>query len=213
MNLSMAKVEEKIELENQENGEPQDDSRDTLLSPGDSPDFKWYVAKTKTGQEKKASKSLRESIINCGLTEYFSEIFIPEESVTSHLGGKKKTIKKKFFPGYILIKMIMNDETWHLVKNTDNITNLVGSTPDGPRPISDEEAAQMTNQSIGKWRKLKTIIDLGEGDQVKVVEGPFATFIGTVESVGDRGKVRVNVSIFGRLTPVELEFSQVEKIA
>ncbi len=208
----MAEAEEKINLEDQDTQELQDDGRDPLLSLGDSPDFKWYVAKAQAGQENKVAKSLRENIINHGLTEYFSEIFIPEESVTSHFGGKKRTIKKKFFPGYILVKMIMNDQTWHLVKNTDKITGLVGGSPTGPRPISDEEAAQLTNQSVGKWRSPKTLIDLSEGDQVKVVEGPFVTFVGTIESVGEKGKVRVNVSIFGRLTPVELEFSQVEKI-
>ena len=210
MNAFMAEVEEQIE--EQEDTQDQGD-HDLGLSPGDSPDFKWYVAKTATGQEHKVSRALRENIVNSELTDYFSQILIPEESVTTHLGGKKRTIKKKFFPGYVLIKMIMNKQTWHLVKNTDKIAGLVGSSLDNPRPISDEEAAQMTNQATGEGRRPKTVIDLNEGDQVKVVDGPFATFVGVVESVGEKGKVRVNVSIFGRPTPVELEFGQVEKVS
>lgn len=183
------------------------------LATGDSPEFKWYIAKTLTGQENKISKALKERILNFKLTEYFSEILIPEETVVSHSGGKKRTIKKKFFPGYVLIKMIMNDTTWHLVKDTDKITGFVGGTPDKPAPISDEEAAYMTNQAEEGYKKPRTSVNFAEGDQVKVIEGPFASFVGTIEAVNDKGKIRVNVSIFGRPTPVELDYSQVEKVS
>lgn len=183
------------------------------LATGDSPEFKWYIAKTLTGQENKVSKALKERILNFKQTEYFSEILIPEETVVSHSGGKKRTIKKKFFPGYVLIKMIMNDTTWHLVKDTDKITGFVGGTPDKPAPISDEEAAYMTNQAEEGYKKPRTSVNFAEGDQVKVIEGPFASFVGTIEAVNDKGKIRVNVSIFGRPTPVELDYSQVEKVS
>ena len=183
------------------------------LATGDSPDFKWYIAKTLTGQENKVSKALKERIINFKQTEYFSEILIPEETVVSHSGGKKRTIKKKFFPGYVLIKMVMNDTTWHLVKDTDKITGFVGGTPDKPAPISEEEAAYMTNQAEEGYKKPRTSVNFAEGDQVKVIEGPFASFVGTIEAVNDKGKIRVNVSIFGRPTPVELDYSQVEKVS
>ena len=186
---------------------------DPVLAEGDSPDFKWYIAKTLTGQENKVSKFLRENIINHKLTRYFSKILVPEEKVTSHLGGKKRTIRKKIFPSYVLIKMILNEQTWHLVKNTDKMAGFVGGDPKDPRPISEEEALYMTNQSRMGGRRSKTIVDFSEGDQVKVVDGPFATFVGTVETVNDKGKIKVNVSIFGRPTPVELEFSQVEKVS
>ena len=176
-------------------------------------EFKWYIAKTMTGQENKVTRTLRERVVNHKLTEYFSEIMTPEESVTSSLKGKKRTIKKKFFPGYVLIKMIMNDRTWHLVKNTDKITGFVGGTLDKPEPMTDEEAAYITDQSEDGIRKQRTTIDFSEGETVKVVEGPFASFVGTVEAVSEKGKIKVSVSIFGRPTPVELDYTQVEKVS
>jgi transcriptional antiterminator NusG len=181
------------------------------LAAGDSPDFKWYIAKTLTGQEGKVQRALRERIVNYKQTESFSEIMVPEETVISHAGGRKRTIKKKLFPGYVLIKMIMNDRTWHLVKDTDKITGFVGGTSDKPAPISNEEAAYMTGQQTGEAAKPKATVDFAEGETVKVIEGPFASFVGTVEAVSDKGKLKVNVSIFGRPTPVELDFTQVEK--
>ena len=176
-------------------------------------DFKWYIAKTMTGQENKVTRALKERVVNYKLAEFFLEIVTPEESVTSSSKGKKRTIKKKFFPGYVLIKMIMNDRTWHLVKNTDKITGFVGGTLDKPAPISDEEAAYITDQSEDGIRKQRTTIDFTEGETVKVVEGPFASFVGTVETVSEKGKIKVNVSIFGRPTPVELDHTQVEKVS
>ena len=137
---------------------------------------------------------------------------IPEETVTQNVNGRKRTYKKKFFPGYVLIKMIMNDTTWHLVKDTDKITGFVGGTPDKPVPISDKEANEMIGQIEDGFKKPKSAINFSEGDSVKVTEGPFASFVGTIEAVSDKGKVKVNVSIFGRPTPVELDFTQVEKV-
>ncbi|PIR29153.1 MAG: transcription termination/antitermination protein NusG [Bdellovibrionales bacterium CG11_big_fil_rev_8_21_14_0_20_38_13] len=183
------------------------------FAEGTTPDFKWYIAKTLTGQENKISKTLRERIINHKLGEFFSQILVPEESVTSHANGKKRTIKKKFFPGYILLKMVMTDKTWHLVNATDKITGFVGGTSTRPQPISDEEAAYMTNQSDEGVKRTRTSVNFSEGDQVKVIEGPFASFVGTIEAVNEKGKIKVNVSIFGRPTPVELDYSQVEKVS
>ncbi|MFG1487607.1 transcription termination/antitermination protein NusG [Halobacteriovorax sp. RZ-1] len=176
-----------------------------------NPDFRWYIAKTLTGQENKVQKTLRERIVNYKLTDSFGEIVVPEEKVTSHAGGRKRTITKKLFPGYVLIHMLMNENTWHLVKDTDKITGFVGGTVDKPAPLSDEEAAYMTGQSTGGFKKTRTTVDFSEGEEVKVIEGPFASFIGTIESVNENGKLKVNVSIFGRPTPVELDASQVEK--
>lgn len=183
------------------------------FAEGTTPEFKWYIAKTLTGQENKISKTLRERIINHKLGEFFAEILVPEESVTSHANGKKRTIKKKFFPGYILLKMVMTDKTWHLVNATDKITGFVGGTSTRPQPISDEEAAYMTNQSDDGVKRTRTSVNFSEGDQVKVIEGPFASFVGTIEAVNEKGKIKVNVSIFGRPTPVELDYSQVEKVS
>lgn len=174
--------------------------------------FKWYIAQAMSGQENKVCKALKERIVNYKLTDYFLEIVVPEETVISNAGGKKRRLKKKIYPGYVLIQMVMNESTWHLVKDTDKVSGFVGGTIDRPSPLSDEEAAFMTQQMQDGFKKTKTSIDFNEGDSVKVTEGPFANFVGTIEYVSDKGKVKVNVSIFGRPTPVELDFSQVEKI-
>ena len=183
------------------------------LAKGDTPDFKWYIAKAQTGQENKVTKSLKERIVNYKMTDLFSEVLVPEETVVTTANGKKKTIKKKFFPGYVLIKMIMNDKTWHLVKSTDKITGFVGGTLDKPAPITNEEAAYMTSQMEDGFKKPRTSVNFTEGESVKVIEGPFANFVGTIEAVNEKGKIKVNVSIFGRPTPVELDFTQVEKVS
>lgn len=191
-----------------------DNSQGTVqLAKGDTPEFKWYIAKAQTGQENKVTKSLKERIVNHKMTEFFSDILVPEETLVTTANGKKKTIKKKFFPGYVLIKMIMNDKTWHLVKSTDKITGFIGGTLDKPAPITNEEAAYMTSQMEEGFKKPRTSVNFTEGESVKVIEGPFANFVGTIEAVNEKGKVKVNVSIFGRPTPVELDFTQVEKVS
>lgn len=182
------------------------------LAKGDTPDFKWYVAHVLSGFENRVTKSLKERILNYGMADQFSEILVPEETVVANVNGKKRNIKKKFFPGYVLIKMIMNEKSWHLVKETDKITGFLGGEIGKPTPISDEEAAFMTNQSGDGARKTRSQSNFSAGDSVKVTEGPFASFVGTVEAVNEKGKLKVNVSIFGRPTPVELDDSQVEKV-
>ncbi len=183
-----------------------------VLALGDTPDFKWYVAHVLSGFENRVTKTLKERIVNHNMTEYFAEILVPEESVTANVNGKKRSMKKKFFPGYVLIKMVMNDKTWHLVKDTDKITGFIGGTKEKPMPISDEEAATLTNSMTEGFKRSRSVANFSEGDSVKVIEGPFASFVGVVEAISDKGKVKVNVSIFGRPTPVELEFGQVEKV-
>lgn len=182
------------------------------LAEGNSPDFKWYIVHVLSGFENRVLKTLKERIVNHSMTEYFAEILVPEESVVTNVNGKKRTMKKKFFPGYVLVKMIMNEKTWHLVKDTDKITGFIGGTKDKPMPISDEEAASMTASLAEGFKRSRSVANFSEGDSVKVIEGPFASFVGVVENISDKGKVKVQVSIFGRPTPVELEFSQVEKV-
>lgn len=182
------------------------------LAKGDTPDFKWFVVHVLSGFEHRVCKTLKERILNYKMAEQFSEILLPEETVVANVKGKKRNMKKKFFPGYILIKMIMNDQTWHLVKNTDKITSFVGGDKNKPTPISDDEARQLTNQAAEGFKKTRNAASFVSGDSVKVIEGPFASFVGTVEAVNEKGKLKVNVSIFGRPTPVELDFSQVEKV-
>ena len=183
-----------------------------VLALGDTPDFKWYIVHVLSGFENRVLKTLKERIVNHNMTEYFAEIMVPEESVVANVNGKKRTMKKKFFPGYVLIKMIMTEKTWHLVKDTDKITGFIGGTKDKPMPISDEEALAMTASLAEGFKRTRSVANFSEGDSVKVIEGPFASFVGVVENISDKGKVKVQVSIFGRPTPVELEFSQVEKV-
>ncbi len=175
--------------------------------------FRWYIVKALTGQEGKVMRSLKERIMNYKLSEYFADMVVPEETVVTNVNGKKRTIKKKFFPGYVLVKMVMCEKSWHLVNGTDKVTGFVGGTADKPTPLSDEEAAAMTHQMEDGFKKPRTSINFSEGETVRVIEGPFASFVGTVEAINEKGKIRVSVSIFGRPTPVELDFTQVEKVS
>ncbi len=174
---------------------------------------KWYVVHTYSGFENKAKKSLEERIRLEGLQDQFGEILIPMEQVVEMVKGEKKTSKRKFFPGYILVQMEMNDRTWHLVKNTPKVTGFVGAASNQqPPPISDAEVQRLTTQISEGTLKPKPKVQFEDGDTVRVIDGPFANFNGTVEEVNpDKGRLKVLVSIFGRATPVELDFMQVEK--
>ncbi len=183
----------------------------SVFAIGEGPEFRWYVVHVLSGFENRVTKTLKERIINHKMADSFSDILLPEETVTANVSGKKRNIKKKFFPGYILIKMVMNDKTWHLVKNTDKITSFVSGDRNKPTPIADEEAQALLGQVADGFKKKRGTNTFSSGDSVKVIEGPFASFVGTVEAVNEKGKLKVNVSIFGRPTPVELDFTQVEK--
>jgi transcriptional antiterminator NusG len=175
---------------------------------------KWYVVHTYSGFENKVKKSLEERIRQHTLQDSFGEVLIPMEVVQEMVKGEKKTSKRKFFPGYILVNMEMNLETWHLVKGTAKVTGFVGNakTPNEVPAVSDVEVQRLTTQISEGSLKPKPKVQFEEGDQVRVIDGPFSNFNGTVEEVKpDKGKVRVLVSIFGRATPVELDFMQVEK--
>ncbi|HEY5997575.1 MAG TPA: transcription termination/antitermination protein NusG, partial [Candidatus Deferrimicrobiaceae bacterium] len=175
---------------------------------------KWYVVHTYSGFENKVKKSLEERIRQESLEDFFGETLIPMEVVQEMVKGEKKTSKRKFFPGYILVNMEMTDASWHLVKGTPKVTGFVGSAknPRDVPSITDAEVQRLTTQISEGSLKPKPKVQFEEGDQVRVVDGPFSNFNGTVEEVKpDKGKVRVLVSIFGRATPVELDFMQVEK--
>jgi len=176
-------------------------------------DMKWYVVHTYSGFENKAKKSLEDKIKLEGLADQFGESLIPMEQVVEMVKGEKKTSKRKFFPGYILVQMAMNDRTWHLVKNTPKVTGFVGAAAnEQPPPISNAEVQRLTTQISEGTLKPKPRVQFEEGDTVRVIDGPFANFNGTVEEVNpEKGRVKVLVSIFGRATPVELDFMQVEK--
>ena len=171
---------------------------------------KWYGIHTYSGFENKVRLSLLERIKNQGLEEQFGDVLIPSETVVELKKGEKRTSSRKFFPGYILINMDLNDETWHVVKETSKVTGFVGGN--NPAVIPDEEVMKITRRIEEGAEKPRPKVLFEVGETVRVIDGPFLNFSGVVEDVKpDKGKLRVMVSIFGRATPVELEFMQVEK--
>lgn len=172
--------------------------------------LKWYGVHTYSSFENKVKLSLEERIRNQGLEELFGEILIPSESVMELKKGERKTSSRKFFPGYILVNMELNDETWHVINETSKVTGFVGGST--PAPITDEEINKITRKIEEGAEKPRPKISFEVGETVRVIDGPFLNFAGVVEDVKpDKAKLRVMVSIFGRATPVELEFMQVEK--
>lgn len=175
------------------------------------PEKKWYIVHTYSGHEARAKQSLLERARLAGKADLFDEVLIPEEQVVEVVKGQKRTSRRKFFPGYILVRMVLNDETWHIVRSTPKITGFVGGGT-RPTPISDEEVARMTQQMKEGAARPKPRIHFEEGENVRVISGPFANFSGFVDEVRpEREKVRVMVQVFGRATPVELDYMQVEK--
>jgi len=172
----------------------------------------WYVVHTYSGSEAKVKIALLDRIRNAKAEQYFGHIVVPEENVTEMVKGEKKTSKKKFFPGYIVIQCDLNENSWHLVTGTPKVTGFVGDSVN-PSPLSPDEVETLLQQIEGKGPKSRVSIEFEQGDTVKVIEGPFADFNGTVDDVKpEKGKLRVLISIFGRNTPVELDFFQVEKV-
>ncbi len=171
----------------------------------------WYVVHTYSGYEQKAKAALEERVRALGRSEQFGDVLVPAEKIVELVKGRKKTSSRMFFPGYILVQMELNDETWHIVKSTPKVTGFVGGATK-PDPIPEEEVREITDQMAEGAARPKPKILFDVGESVKVIDGPFSDFNGTVEEVkGDKGKVRVLISIFGRATPVELDFIQVEK--
>ncbi|MFE8073430.1 transcription termination/antitermination protein NusG [Marinobacteraceae bacterium S3BR75-40.1] len=173
---------------------------------------RWYVVHAYSGYEKQVMRALKERIALNSMEDRFGEVLVPTEEVVEMREGKKRKSERKFYPGYVLVQMEMDDETWHLVKSTPRVMGFIGGTPDKPAPITEKEADAILQrvQSGAEKPKPKTLFEPGE--IVRVIDGPFADFNGVVEEVDyEKSRVKVAVLIFGRSTPVELEFSQVEK--
>jgi transcriptional antiterminator NusG len=173
---------------------------------------RWYIIHVYSGFEKKVMTSIREQAQQQGLQDLFEEIIVPMEEVVEVKRGKKVNAERKFFPGYVLVKMDLTDEVYHLIKNTPKVTGFLG-TDNKPMPISEAEAQRILQQVQEGVERPKPSISFEVGENVRVSDGPFASFNGVVEEVDEgRSRVKVAVSIFGRATPVELEFGQVEKV-
>jgi transcriptional antiterminator NusG len=177
-----------------------------------NPDLKWYVVHAYSGMEKAVERNIIERIQRADMQNMFGRILVPTEEVVEIKNGQKRTTERKFFPGYVLVEMVMNDETWHLVKHTNKVTGFVGGAKNRPAAISEEDVLKIASQMQEGTDKPRHKVEFDVGEYIRVKDGPFTDFNGTVEEVNyEKNKMRVSVTIFGRATPVELEFSQVEK--
>ena len=177
-----------------------------------NPDLRWYIVHAYSGMEKAVERNITERIARSGMQSKFGRILVPSEEVVEMRNGARRTTERRLFPGYVFVEMVMEDDTWHLVKHTSKVTGFVGGAKNRPAPISEDEIRKIVDQMQEGTEKPRHKIEFMVGEMVRVKEGPFADFNGSVEEVNyEKNRLRVSVTIFGRATPVELEFSQVEK--
>lgn len=175
--------------------------------------LRWYVIQAYSNFENQVKKSLEDRIVRFGLEEYFGKVLVPTEEVVEMRAGRQRKSERKFYPGYVLVQMELNESTWHLVKDVPRVLGFIGGTPDKPAPISDKEAEAILSRVEEGAHKPRPKILFEAGEVVRVVEGPFKDFNAVVEDVNyDKSRLKVSVLIFGRSTPVDLEFGQVEKV-
>jgi transcription termination/antitermination protein NusG len=175
-------------------------------------DLRWYIVHAYSGMEKAVERNIAERIARSGMQGKFGRILVPTEEVVEMKNGSRKTTERRLFPGYVFVEMVMDDDTWHLVKHTNKVTGFVGGAKNRPAPISEDEVQKIVSQMQEGTDKPRHKVEFMVGEMVRVKEGPFTDFNGSVEDVNyEKSRVRVSVMIFGRSTPVELEFSQIEK--
>ena len=183
-----------------------------VVAQPSNPDLRWYIVHAYSGMEKAVERNITERIHRAGMDAKFGRILVPTEEVVEMKNGQRKTTERRLFPGYVCVEMVMEDDTWHLVKHTSKVTGFVGGAKNRPAPISEEEVQKIISQMQEGTDKPRHKIEFMVGEVVRVKEGPFTDFNGSVEEVNyEKSRLRVSVMIFGRSTPVELEFSQVEK--
>ena len=181
-------------------------------APAVNPDLRWYIVHAYSGMENAVERNIVERIARSGMDTKFGRILVPTEEVVEVKNGQRKTTERRLFPGYVFVEMVMDDDTWHLVKHTSKVTGFVGGAKNRPAPISEDEVQKIVSQMQEGTDKPRHKVEFIVGEFVRVKEGPFTDFNGSVEEVNyEKSKVRVSVMIFGRSTPVELEFSQIEK--
>ena len=187
----------------------------SALPPADvagASDMRWYIVHAYSGMEKAVERNIQERIARAGMQAKFGRILVPTEEVVEMKNGQRKTTERRLFPGYVFVEMVMDDDTWHLVKHTSKVTGFVGGAKNRPAPISEEEVRKIVEQMQEGTEKPRHKVEFMVGELVRVKEGPFTDFNGSVEEVNyEKNRLRVSVTIFGRATPVELEFAQVEK--
>lgn len=177
-----------------------------------NPDLRWYIVHAYSGMEKAVERNIAERIARSDMQSKFGRILVPSEEVVEMRNGTRRTTERRLFPGYVFVEMVMDDDTWHLVKHTSKVTGFVGGAKNRPAPISEEEVRKIVDQMQEGTEKPRHKVEFMVGEMVRVKEGPFADFNGSVEEVNyEKNRLRVSVTIFGRATPVELELSQVEK--
>ena len=178
----------------------------------DHPDLRWYIVHAYSGMEKAVERNIAERIARASMQDKFGRVLVPTEEVVEMKNGQRKTTERRLFPGYVFVEMIMDDDTWHLVKHTNKVTGFVGGAKNRPAPISEAEVQKIVSQMQEGTEKPRHKVEFMVGELIRVKEGPFTDFNGSVEDVNyEKNRVRVSVMIFGRSTPVELEFSQIEK--
>ena len=183
------------------------------LARADTQAMRWYVVHAYSGMEKAVERNLRERIDRSDMVDKFGRILVPMEEVVELKNGKKSVSERRFFPGYVLVEMVMDDLTWHLVKHTNKVTGFVGGAKNRPSPISEAEVMKIVNQMQEGVEKPRPKVEWQVGELVRIKDGPFTDFNGSIEHANyEKSKVRVAVTIFGRATPVELDFSQIEKM-
>jgi len=189
------------------------ETQSSPAAPPSHPDMRWYIVHAYVGMEYAVERNIAERVARAGMQSRFGRILVPTEEVVEIKNGQQRTVQRRLFPGYVFVEMIMDDDTWHLVRHTNKVSGFIGGAKNRPTPIPQSEVEKIVNQMQEGAEKPRHKVEFLVGETIRVKDGPFTDFNGSVEEVNyDKSRLRVAVTIFGRSTPVDLEFAQVEKI-